>query len=335
MSSKLFESYTIKNVTLNNRIVMSPMCMLSALNGYATEWHTIHYATRAIGGVGLVMIESTAITPEGRINQSDLGIWGDEYIPGLKKIADAIHAGGSKAGIQISHAGRKAKLDAPTIAPTAIAFPGRKVPAQATVDQIHRVIMDFQEGVRRAKEAGFDIIELHAAHGFLINEFLSPLTNKRTDQYGGDANGRYQFLKETIDAVNTVWGGPLFVRVSANEYNEGGNSLEQFVEYARKMKAQGVDLIDCSAGGVVPAKIDVYPGYQVRSSEYIRQGVGIATAAVGLITKAVQAEEIIGNQRADLVFLGRELLRNPYWAFYAAEELNADVKHPSQYGKAF
>lgn len=333
MSSKLFSPYTIKNITLKNRIVMSPMCMYSALDrdGKVTDWHIAHYVSRAVGGVGLIMLEATAVAPEGRISYADLGIWSDEHIDGLRKLVRQIHDNDAKAAIQIAHAGRKAELDEPALSPSAIPFPDMKMPVEATKEDIQQVIQYFRDAARRAKEAGFDVIEIHAAHGYLISEFLSPLVNHRTDEYGGDAERRYRLLSEIIEAVKTVWSGPLVVRLSVNEYDEKGNTLEQFIEYSRKMKEQGVDLIDCSSGGVVPAALQVYPGYQVNLADRIRSQAGIATGAVGLITAAAQAEEILGNERADLIFLGRELLRNPYWAYNAAKELRADIERPRQY----
>lgn len=333
MSSKLFSPYTIKDLTLKNRIVMSPMCMYSALDkdGKITDWHITHYVTRAVGGVGLIMLEATAVAPEGRISYADLGIWNDEHIEGLRKLVRQIHHNDAKAAIQIAHAGRKAEVDEPIIAPSAIPFPGMKTPVEATIEDIQNIVQSFRDAARRAKEAEFDVIEIHAAHGYLISEFLSPLVNHRTDEYGGDAERRYRLLGEIIEAIKTVWDGPLVVRVSAHEYHENGNTLEQFIEYSRKMKEQGVDLIDCSSGAVVPAPIQVFPGYQVNLADQIRNQAGIATGAVGLITTAAQAEEILGNERADLIFLGRELLRNPYWAYNAAKELRTEIERPRQY----
>ncbi len=336
MKNRLFSPYTIKNVTLKNRIVMSPMCMYSSPNedGKIGDWHRIHYATRAVGGVGLIVVEATSVLPEGRISYRDLGIWSEEHVAGLREITDLLHQNGAKAAIQLAHAGRKAELDETIYAPSAFPFPGMRTPAEADDEYIQKVVGAFRDAARRAKEAGFDIIELHAAHGYLINQFLSPLANKRQDQYGGSLDNRYRLLGEIIEAVKTVWDGPIFVRVSANEYNENGNSLDQYVEFARRMKGQGVDLIDCSSGAVVPANIDIYPGYQVNLSQEIRNRAEIATGAVGLITHATQAEEILGNKRADLIFLGRELLRNPYWALNAAKELRAEIDRPQQYGRS-
>ncbi|WP_339821969.1 NADPH dehydrogenase NamA [Paenibacillus sp. FSL R7-0216] len=336
MSAQLFSPFTIKQVTFNNRIVMSPMCQYSSPNpdGKIDDWHRVHYASRAVGGVGLILIEATAVVPEGRITYRDLGIWSDEHIAGLKQLVDLAHQNGAKIGIQLAHAGRKAELEETIIAPSAIPFPEKKTPKAADAEDIRRIIEGFREGARRAKEAGFDVIEIHGAHGYLLNEFLSPLTNHREDEYGGNADGRYRLLHEVIEAVNSVWTGPLFVRVSANEYAPEGNSLEQYIDYARRMKAQGVDLIDCSSGGLIPAQIHAFPGYQVNLAEQIRRQADIATGAVGLISEPSHAEEILGNGRADLVFLGRELLRNPYWAYNAAKALRTTLERPVPYQRA-
>jgi len=336
MSAQLFSPFTIKQVTFNNRIVMSPMCQYSSPNpdGKIDDWHRVHYASRAVGGVGLILIEATAVVPEGRITYRDLGIWSDEHIAGLMQLVDLAHQNGAKIGIQLARAGRKAELEETIIAPSAIPFPEKKTPKAADAEDIRRIIEGFREGARRAKEAGFDVIEIHGAHGYLLNEFLSPLTNHREDEYGGNADGRYRLLHEVIEAVNSVWTGPLFVRVSANEYDPEGNSLEQYIDYARRMKAQGVDLIDCSSGGLVPAQIHAFPGYQVNLAEQIRRQADIATGAVGLISEPSHAEEILGNGRADLVFLGRELLRNPYWAYDAAKALRTTLERPIPYQRA-
>lgn len=312
---------------------MSPMCMNASINqdGKVTDWHFIHYGSRAVGQVGLIMMEATAVSPEGRITYEDLGICSDEHIKGLKKIVDAVHSNGSKIGIQLAHAGRKAQIDETIFAPSAIPFEEMKEPKEMTHEDIVDVVNKYKEAARRVKEVGFDVIEIHAAHGYLINEFLSPLTNKRTDEYGGDKENRYLFLEEVIQAVKTEWDGPLFTRISAREYHADGNSPDIYVDYAKKMKAQGIDLIDCSSGGVVRVPIDVYPNYQVQSAEQIRKEANIATGAVGLITTGLQAEEILKNERADLVFIGRELLRNPYWVRSAAEELQTIIDAPASY----
>lgn len=336
MSAQLFTPYTIKQVTLNNRIVMSPMCQYSSPNrdGKIDDWHRVHYASRAVGGVGLIILEATAVVPEGRISYKDLGIWSDEHVAGLKELVDLVHRSGAKIGIQLAHAGRKAELEETIIAPSAIPFPEKKTPKAADAEEIRRIVEGFRDGARRAKEAGFDVIEIHGAHGYLLNEFLSPLTNQREDEYGGTADGRYRLLGEVIEAVNSVWTGPLFVRISANEYDPEGNSLEQYIDYARRMKAQGVDLIDCSSGGLIPAQIQAFPGYQVNLAEQIRRQADIPTGAVGLISDPTHAEEILGNGRADLVLLGRELLRNPYWPYDAAAALRTTLERPVPYQRA-
>ncbi|MDQ1910559.1 NADPH dehydrogenase NamA [Paenibacillus sp. GD4] len=334
----LFTPYTIKQVTFKNRIVMSPMCMYSCRDesGKVNHWHKVHYPTRAVGGVGLLIVEATAVTPQGRISPQDLGIWSDEHIAGLKELTELVHEQGAHIGIQLAHAGRKAMIDGPILAPSAIAFNEKsKTPEAMSEQQIRETIDAFVQGARRAKEAGFDVIEIHGAHGYLINEFLSPLANKRDDAYGGDRDRRYRFLQDVIDGVRSVWDGPLFVRVSAHEYDPAGNTPEDYVYYAARMKEQGVDLIDVSSGAVVPAAPAAYPGYQVPFSEAIRRGAEIATGAVGLITSPQQAEEILQNGRADLVLLGRELLRDPYWARTAAQALGVQLTPPKQYQRGW
>lgn len=338
MDSLLFSPYQLKNLILKNRLVMTPMCMYMAHSkkGYVTDWHITHYGSRAIGQVGLIIIEATAVTPQGRISEYDLGIWDDTHIEGLKRLVDHVHQLGGKIGIQLAHAGRKATVDGPIVAPSSIAFNENiKKPEKMSEPQILETIESFKKSAERAQKAGFDVIEIHAAHGYLINQFLSPLTNKRDDLFGGDTEKRYELLKRVLDKVKTVWDGPLFVRISANEYAEGGNSLDVFVNYARKMKEQGVDLIDCSSGAVVPAPMDVYPGYQVRYADTIRKKAEIATGAVGLITTGNQAEEILKNERADLIFVGRPFLRNPYLAKIFAEEINSSVNAPKSYERGW
>ncbi|SFJ23988.1 NADPH2 dehydrogenase [Halobacillus dabanensis] len=338
MKYKLFEPYTVKDLTLKNRIVMSPMCMYSAYdqNGHAQPFHLAHYESRAAGQVGLIITEATSVLPEGRISHEDLGIWDDAHIESLQKINEGIHRHDAKAGIQLAHAGRKANLKDEIFAPSPEAFSSSmKVPTEMAVSDIQRTIEAFREGARRSKLAGFDLIELHGAHGYLISQFLSPLTNKRTDEYGGSRENRYRFLKETIFAVKQEWDGPLFVRISGEEYHEEGNTMEDFIFFAKEMKSQGVDLIDVSSGGVVPATIEPYPGYQVNFAESIKHGAGIDTGAVGLITSGNQAEEILQNERADLIFLARALLKNPYWPKQAADELGYDLEGPRQYTRAW
>ncbi|MEK5324947.1 NADPH dehydrogenase NamA [Aeribacillus sp. FSL M8-0254] len=334
----LFSPFTIKDVTLKNRIVMSPMCMYSAANkkGFLEDFHFTHYISRAVGQVGLIILEATAVTPEGRISELDLGIWEDDHIIKLAELVQQIKSYGAKTGIQLAHAGRKSNVSGDIFAPSSIPFDqNSRTPKELTKEQIKETVEKFQLGAKRAKDAGFDIIEIHAAHGYLINEFLSPLSNKRNDEYGGSLENRYRFLKEVIQAVRKVWEGPLFVRVSASDYVEGGSTINDYIQIAKWLKEDGVDLIDVSSGGLVPANIDVYPGYQVPFSEKIRQEANIKTGAVGLITSPLQAEEILKNNRADLIFVARELLRNPYWPYHAANELNAKIESPTQYERGW
>jgi NADPH2 dehydrogenase len=338
MNTKLFSPYTIKDVTLKNRIVMAPMCMYSSHNedGKVTNWHYTHYVSRAVGQVGLIILEATAVTPQGRISPQDLGIWSDEHIEGLAKLVELMKEHGAATGIQIAHAGRKAVIDGDIIAPSSLAFNDKmKTPLEMSKQDIIETVNAFKKGVERAKKAGFDVIELHGAHGYLINEFLSPLSNKRQDEYGGSAENRYRFLREVIDEVKTVWEGPLFVRVSAHDYHDDGLTPEDYVTYSRWMKEQGVDLIDVSSGAVVPASIHAYPGYQVKYAEKIKDGAQIPTGAVGLITSGIQAEEILQNDRSDLIFIARELLRDPYWPRTAAKELGFKLEGPKQYERGW
>ncbi|MDQ0213781.1 NADPH2 dehydrogenase [Oikeobacillus pervagus] len=338
MSVKLFEPYTIKNVTFKNRIVMSPMCMYSAHNeeGKVENWHLTHYTSRAVGQAGLIMVEATAVTKQGCISSKDLGIWNDHHIEGLTTLVSMMKEHGTQTGIQLAHAGRKAMVEGEIIAPSAIPFNDKmKTPKEMTIDDIKDTIQAFQDGASRAKKAGFDVIEIHGAHGYLINEFLSPLSNKREDLYGGSQENRYRFLREIIEAVKEVWDGPLFVRISAKDYAPNGLDVEDYVTMTRWMKSQGVDLIDVSSGAVVPAKISVYPGYQVTLAEKIKHQADMAVGAVGLITSGVQAEEILQNERADLIFIGREFLRNPYWPLNAAKELKYTLESPIPYERGW
>lgn len=341
--SKIFEPITIKSVTISNRIGMPPMCQYSAKNGMANNWHLAHYGARAVGGVGFLIVEATSVSPEGRITPYDLGIWHDAHIEPLSEIVEFIHSQGSVAAIQLAHAGRKASHDAPinggkqlntanggwkTVAPSPIPFdPNEDEPKELTINEIEKVIFDFRQAAKRALAAGFKIIEIHAAHGYLIHEFLSPLTNLRTDEYGGSFENRSQFLLRIIDAVQEVWPAdlPLFVRLSATDWKENGWNIDETVQLCRLLKDKGVDLIDCSSGGnIIDAKMDVKPLYQVPFSETIRK-TGILTATVGLITTHAQIEQILRNEQADLVLLGRELLRNPYFV------LNLNEKNQPQW----
>ncbi|WP_066060753.1 NADPH dehydrogenase NamA [Neobacillus soli] len=338
MTAKLFSPFTIKGVTLKNRIVMAPMCMYSSHNedGHVQNWHRTHYTSRAVGQVGLIIVEATAVTPQGRISPQDLGIWSDEHVEGFEELVGLIKEHGTMTGIQLAHAGRKAVLEGDIIAPTAIAFNEKyKTPKEMTKSDMEETVEAFKKGAARAAKAGFDVIEIHGAHGYLLNEFLSPLSNKRNDEYGGSTENRYRLLREVIDAVKTVWNGPLFVRVSAHDYHEDGLTAEDYIVFAQWMKEQGVDLIDVSSGSVVPARINVYPGYQVKYSETIKTGADIPTGAVGLITSPIQAEEILQNDRADLIFLARELLRDPYWPRTAAKELGVPIDTPEQYKRGW
>ncbi|KON87139.1 NADPH dehydrogenase [Sporosarcina globispora] len=338
METKLFSPLTIKRVTFKNRIVMAPMCMYSSHNedGMVENWHRTHYTSRAVGQVGLIILEATAVTPQGRISPQDLGIWSDDHISGLKELTELMKEHGASAGIQLAHAGRKATVEGEILAPSAIAFNEQmKTPKEMTKEEVSETVEAFKKGAERAKKAGFEVIEIHAAHGYLINEFLSPLSNKRSDEYGGSAKNRYRFLREVIEAVKTVWDGPLFVRVSAHDYHDEGLTAEDYAEMGKWMKEQGVDLIDVSSGAVVPARIHSYPGYQVKFSETIKEGANIQTGAVGLITSGLQAEEILQNERADLIFIARELLRDPYWPRTAAKELGASIEPPKQYERGW
>ncbi|USK69073.1 NADPH dehydrogenase NamA [Peribacillus asahii] len=337
MNAKLFSTYTIKGVTFKNRIVMAPMCMYSSQeDGHVKNWHVTHYTSRAVGGVGLIILEATAVDPQGRISVNDLGIWNDEQLPGLAQLVSMMKEQGAKTGIQLAHAGRKATVPGNIYAPSPIAFNETyKQPQEMTQADIEKTILSFQQAAARAKKAGFDVIELHAAHGYLLNEFLSPLSNKRNDEYGGSSENRYKIVKEVITAVKQVWEGPLFVRISAHDYQEGGMTAEQYIEISKWMKEDGVDLVDVSSGAVVSASIPVYPGYQVPFSETIKYGSSIATGAVGLITTGIQAEEILQNERADFIFIGRELLRDPYWPRNAAKELRYEIEAPAPYKRGW
>lgn len=338
VNRKLFQPYTIKNVELKNRIVMAPMCMYSSHNedGKIENWHRTHYTSRAVGGAGLIIQEATAVTPQGRISPQDLGIWSDDHLDGLTELVTLMKEQGAKTGIQLAHAGRKAVLEGDILAPSAIAFnDDMKTPVAMTIKQINETVTAFIHGAERARKAGFDVIEIHGAHGYLVNEFLSPLSNRREDEYGGSAENRYRFLKEIIDGVKTVWDGPLFVRVSAKDYHEDGLDVDDYIIFSKWMKEQGVDLIDVSSGAVVPARIPVFPGYQVKPAERIKHEADIDTGAVGLITSGLQAEEILQNERADLILLGRELLRDPYWPRTAAKELGHEITPPVQYERGW
>jgi len=350
---KLFEPLTMKGVTLRNRVVMSPMVQYSAIDGFATDWHLVHYGSRAAGGTGLIIQEATAVSPEGRITPGDLGIYLDAHIDKYREITSFIHKQGAVAGIQLAHGGRKASCAAPweggkqldrngdgwqTLAPSAIAFqPGESEPLALDEKGIQTIIASFRDAAARALDAGFKVIEIHAAHGYLVHEFLSPLSNHRQDSYGGSFENRTRFLLQIVREVQEVLQNkvPLFVRISVTDWAEGGWDVEEAVKLSLLLRTLGVDLIDCSSGGLVPyASIPLKPGYQVPFAERIRKESGIMTGAVGLITEAAQAEEILQKEQADLIFLARELLRNPYFALKAAHELGAGIPWPNQYLRA-
>jgi 2,4-dienoyl-CoA reductase-like NADH-dependent reductase (Old Yellow Enzyme family) len=349
----LFTPLKLRETVLRNRLMVSPMCQYSSTDGFANEWHLVHLGSRAVGGAGLVMTEATAVSPEGRISINDLGIWKDEHIAYLKTITKFITTYGAVPGIQLAHAGRKASHTAPwsgdrlltpaeggweVFAPSRIPFSAiTAVPQPLTKEGIEKVKHDFIAGAQRALEASFRVIELHVAHGYLLHEFLSPLSNKREDDYGGPFENRIRLLVEIISGIRAVWPEqyPLFVRISSTDWIEGGWTIEDSVTLANILKRIGVDLIDCSSGGIIPGvKIPLVPGYQVPLAEKIRKETGIRTGAVGLITTAQQAETILENEQADLVIIGREFLRNSNFPLRAAFELGEDVKWPVQYLRA-
>jgi 2,4-dienoyl-CoA reductase-like NADH-dependent reductase (Old Yellow Enzyme family) len=351
----LFQPLTLRSVTLRNRIGVSPMCQYSAKDGFANEWHYVHLGSRAVGGAGLVIAEATAVAPEGRITPGCLGLWSDAHIEPLARIAKFITEQGAVAGIQIAHAGRKASAALPwnggahliesqggweTIAPSAITFGGEltKIPRAMTEAEILRVQNNFVSTAKRALAAGFNFLELHSAHGYLFNSFLSPLSNHRTDKYGGSFENRTRLLLDTTHAVRKVWPNnlPLAVRISAIDWMEGGWQIEDSIALAKLLKAAGVDLVDCSSGGLVPdAKIEVKPGYQVPFAEKVRHGADIPTAAVGFITEAKQADDIVRDGKADVVLLAREFLRDAYWPVHAAKTLSYKLPPPNQYSRAW
>ncbi len=352
--AQLFSPLKIKNIEFKNRIVVSPMCEYSSNDGFANDWHLVHLGSRAVGGAALVITEATAVSAEGRISPGDLGIWKDEHIEKLKQITDFIHQHGSIAGIQLAHAGRKASHEIPwkggaqipsanengwkAVAPSAISFiESDEPPVELDHHGIEKVKADFKAAASRGLKAGFKVIELHAAHGYLMHEFYSPLSNHRTDNYGGSFENRIRLLLEVIASVKQVWPEeyPLFVRISSTDYTEGGWTPDDSVALAKVLKDKGVDLVDCSSGGnVANAKIPLKPGYQVEFAEKIRNQTGILTGAVGLITEPAQANSIIQHGQADMILLARELLRDPYFPLRAAHVLGHEVKWPSQYERA-
>ena len=349
----LFSPLTIRDVTIPNRVVMSPMCQYSAENGLANDWHFVHLGSRAVGGAGLIVVEATAVTAQGRITPADLGIWDDMHVEPLARIVQFLRQQGAIAGIQLAHAGRKASTDVPwqggapltpeqgswpIVGPSPLPFhENGPIPTPLDAHGIREVIQAFVSAVQRALQAGFQVIELHAAHGYLLHSFLSPLSNQRTDNYGGFLENRMRFLLELVESVREVLpnGMPLFVRLSATDWVEGGWDIEQSVILSRELKALGVDLVDASTGGLAPhARIPVETGYQVPFSAKIRKEAGIQTGAVGLITEAEYANQVITRGCADLVDIGRELLRDPYWSIRAQGALDDQPDWPIPYGYA-
>lgn len=354
--SLLLEPYTLRQLTFLNRIAVSPMCQYSSVDGLANDWHLVHLGSRAVGGAGLIFTEATAVTADGRITAQDLGLWNDQQIEPLQRITRFIRAQGAVAGIQLAHAGRKASTWRPwlgkqgsvrveeeggwvPVGPSPIAFdPRHTVPTQLDERQIQDVIQAFADAAKRALEAGFSVVEVHAAHGYLLHQFLSPLSNQRRDQYGGSFENRIRLVLQVTEAVREVWPQelPLFVRVSATDWVEDGWNPDETVELARRLKALGVDLIDVSSGGTsANAEIPVGPGYQTRFAESIRKASGIATGTVGMITEPAQAEHILRTGQADLILLARELLRDPYWPLHADDDLGGkQATWPAQYQRA-
>jgi 2,4-dienoyl-CoA reductase-like NADH-dependent reductase (Old Yellow Enzyme family) len=351
--SNLFSPLTIRGITFKNRIAVSPMCEYSSEDGFTNDWHLVHLGSRAVGGAALVIQEATAVSPEGRITYGDAGIWKDEHISKLQQITTFIHQHNAVAGIQLAHAGRKASHEIPwkggklitvanggwqTVSSSAVAFTdGDKLPEELDKNGIDKVINDFADAAKRSLKAGYKLIEIHAAHGYLINQFLSPLVNKRTDEYGGSFENRIRLLLQITEAIRKVIPDeyPLFIRISASDWADGGWDIDSSVQLAIILKTKGVDLIDCSSGGAVrDQQIPLSPGYQVAFAESIKKETGILTGAVGLITTAKQAEDILTNGKADMIFLARQLLRDPYFPLHAAYELNEDIYWPLQYERA-
>jgi 2,4-dienoyl-CoA reductase-like NADH-dependent reductase (Old Yellow Enzyme family) len=353
MSHPLFSPFQLRSVEFANRIGVAPMCQYSSQDGFATDWHLVHLGSRAQGGAGLVILEAAAVVPEGRISSGDLGIWKDAHIPELQRIAAFLHSQGTRAGIQLAHAGRKGSMSVPfagerlllpgeggwqPVAPSAVAFSSDYALPQA-LDQpgIAAVVEAFRRAARRALAAGFDFVEIHAAHGYLLHQFLSPLANQRSDSYGGSFANRTRLVLEVVDAVRAEWPAhlPLFVRISATDWAAGGWTPDESVALSRLFKEHGVDLVDVSSGGQVPnAQIPLGPGFQVQFAARIRREAGIPTAAVGLITEAAQANAIVEQGEADLVLMARELLREPYWPVHAASALGEPASWPVQYLRA-
>ena len=352
--SSLLTPLTLREITFRNRIVVSPMCQYSSVDGFANDWHLVHLGSRAVGGAALVCMEATAVEARGRISPVDMGIWKQEHVEFLGRITRFLHSQGAAAGIQLAHAGRKASTRPPvegggvipeadggwqTVAPSAIPFrEGEPAPHALSKGEIHALVDSFRDGARRALEAGFDVVEIHGAHGYLLHEFLSPLSNARSDEYGGSLENRMRCALEVTEAVRGVWPArlPLFFRISASDWVPGGWTADDSVALARALQPLGVDLVDCSSGGnAAHAKIPLGPGYQVPFAEKVRRETGMPTGAVGLITSAQQAEQIVAGGQADMVLLAREFLRDPYFALHAASALGEKPAPPPQYLRAF
>ncbi len=348
--SALFSPLKLRNVTFRNRVFVSSMCQYSSRDGLATDWHLVHLGSRAVGGAGLVMVEATAVSPEGRISPADSGIWSDAHTEAFKRIAAFVSEQGVVPGIQIAHAGRKASTEVPwrggapipterggwqPVGASALPFDaGYPAPRELSSAELDRVAGVFAAAARRAVSAGFRLVEIHMAHGYLLHTFLSPLSNRRADEFGGSLEGRMRFPLAVARSVREAWPAelPLLVRISATDWAEGGWDWQSSVELARRLREGGVDMVDCSSGGLVPhAKVPVGPGYQVPFAAQIRHQAGVATAAVGMITDPVQAEQIVATGQADAVFLARGFLRDPYWPLHAARSLGVDVPWPNQY----
>lgn len=347
---KLFEPLKLREIEFRNRIFVSPMCQYSSENGMPSDWHLVHLGSRAVGGAALVMVEATAVSPEGRISPHDSGMWSDEHARAFKRIASFIRSQGAVPGIQLAHAGRKASTDVPwrggkplsesqggwqPIAPSPLAFDDEsRTPRAMTQEDIEQVISRFLTAASHSIEAGFDVLEIHMAHGYLLHEFLSPLSNRRTDEYGSTPENRMRFPLRLAGALRDAWPAhlPVFVRISCTDWIDGGWDLARSIDFCRRLKTLGVDLIDCSSGALMPnAKIPAGPGYQVPFAAAVRQEVQIPTGAVGFITDPAQAEQIVATGQADAILMARELLRQPYWPLHAARALNVDIPWPSQY----
>ncbi|WP_222594477.1 NADH:flavin oxidoreductase/NADH oxidase [Cellulomonas xylanilytica] len=351
--TRLFSPLTLRGTTFANRAWLAPMCQYSAVDGSPNDWHLVHLGSRAAGGFGLLIAEATAVVPEGRISPEDTGLWHDLHITEWRRITDFVHERGTLVGVQLAHAGRKASTFSPfasqrgsvpvdqggwtTVGPSATAFPGLEAPHALTLEEIARIPAVFAAAARRADEAGFDVVELHAAHGYLLHQFLSPLSNQRDDEYGGSLENRARLLVETTDAVRAAWPDdkPLFVRLSATDWVEGGLTVDEVAQVAKELGGHGVDLVDVSTGGNAPADIPVGPGYQVPAAREVRETSGVPVAAVGLLTDPAQAEAVLADGAADAVLLGREGLRDPFWPLRAAHELGAaqDVAWQPQYAR--